>query len=261
MKNEKLEDEIEVEIQNTKSKVSMIIKDIKNNQYLYRYNEEQKVISASIIKVPIMLAVLEKVRLEKITLNQKQLVAREDILEDTEVFEEGEKEYTIKELLNWMIINSDNTATNILIKLLGMDWINYYIKETLKLENTKLQRLMLDEKARNSNIENYTTQEDMLKMFENLYQKRILTPNLCEIAIQVLKRQRKQNQIMRYIYEDVEFAHKTGALDYLNHDVGVMELNNKEIYIGVSVYDCERQEGDRELVGRIGKIIYEKIKE
>ena len=65
---------------------------------------------------------------------------------------------------------------------------------------------------------------------------------------------------MRYIYDDVKFAHKTGVLDYLNHDVGVMNINNQMIYIGISVYNCEQREGNKQIVGKIGKLVYNRYK-
>lgn len=88
--------------------------------YVYlRYNEKystEKLVSASTIKLPIMLAIFEEVKNKNINLNDTILVTKNDILDDTEIFENGEKYYSINELINWMIIESDNTATNVLLK-------------------------------------------------------------------------------------------------------------------------------------------------
>ena len=86
-------------------------------------------------------------------------------------------------------------------------------------------------------LNNYMSQKDMLNIFILLFKKEILNEELCNIAIDILYNQRCQNQIMRYIYEPIKFAHKTGSLDYLNHDVGVMNINNKMVYIGISIYN------------------------
>ena len=61
---------------------------------------------------------------------------------------------------------------------------------------------------------------------------------------------------MRYIFEPIKFAHKTGSLDYLNHDVGVMNINNKMVYIGISIYNSYNKKGNKKLIGNIGKKIY-----
>lgn len=104
MKN--LNVEINSLLSNIENNVSILIKDIKNNKIIYSINENERIIAASTIKVQIMLAILEQVRQNKIKLNDKLLVKNTDILEDTEVFEQGEGYYTIEELLNWMIIKS-----------------------------------------------------------------------------------------------------------------------------------------------------------
>lgn len=204
-----------------------------------------------------MLGVLEKVHKKEVSLQQKILVGKDEILHDTKVFEDKEGYYSIYELLSWMIITSDNTATNIILKKFGMEYFNHYIKNILNIRFTYLERYMLDKKA--GSLNNYTTQEDMFHIFSLLFNKEILTDQLCDIAIEILYNQRCQDQIMRYIYHPIRFAHKTGSLDYLNHDVGVMSINGRLFYIGISVYNCKDKEGDKKLVGKLGKEIYRVI--
>ncbi len=255
---------IELDINNIinmfNEKLSIIVKNINKEEYIYRYNSDKRVISASLIKVPIMLTVFEKVKLGELNLNSQILVKDEDILDDTEVFESGEGYYSLEELVNWMIIESDNTATNVIIDILGFKEINDFIRNTMNLKSTCIQRKMLDQQAIKNGFNNYTNQEDMLEVFEGLFKKDILTEELCEKSIEILYNQRCQNQVMRYIYEPVKYAHKTGALDYLNHDVGIMNINNENFYIGVSVYDSKNIKGNKKLTGIIGKEIYEYLK-
>lgn len=248
-------------IKDSNDELSIIIKRIDNNENIYVYKENEKIISASIIKVPIMLAVLNKLINNNISLETQIHIDKKIILKDTEVFETNQNTYSLKELLNWMIISSDNTATNILIEYVGMDYINEYIKEELKVKNTVLQRYMLDYNAINEGKNNYTNQMDMLIIFEKLFKKEILNEEYCEFAIQVLYNQRIKNQILRYVYEPCEFAHKTGSLEYLNHDVGVLKLNNKLFYIGISIYNCKSRIGNKRLSGILGKLIIDYLKE
>ncbi|MBR3229366.1 MAG: serine hydrolase [Clostridia bacterium] len=240
--------------------VSAIIKDINSQEYIYKFNSDTKLISASTIKVPIMLAILEEVRQGNISLDAELLVKSEDVTYNTKVFENGEKRYSIYELINWMIINSDNTATNVLIRKIGMDKINSYILNELKVKSTSLQRYMLDFEAVKEGLNNYMSQEDMLIIFTKLFNKKILNDDLCEKAVNILYNQRGQYRIMRYIYEPVKFAHKGGALDYLGHDVGVMNINDKLYYVGISVYDSKDKEGNNRLFGNLGREIYEYLK-
>ena len=255
MKN--LSKEIEKLVECSNENTSILIKELNSDCDIYNFNSTEKLVSASIIKVPIMLAIFNEVKNGKANLNDMIFVTQNDILYDTEIFENGEKKYSINELINWMIIESDNTATNVLLKHFGMENVNNYIANVLKVKSTYLQRYMLDKKAIESGLNNYTSQKDMLDIFTLLYNKEILNEELCVIAINILYNQRCQDQIMRYIFEPIKFAHKTGALDYLNHDVGVMNINNKMFYIGVSVYNSNNKKGNRKLIGNIGKKIYD----
>ena len=123
-------------------------------------------------------------------------------------------------------------------------------------ENTKEEI----KKAIENGFNNYTSQEDMLSIFTKLFNKDILNDKLCDKAIEILYNQRCQDQVMRYIYQHVKYAHKTGYLDYLNHDVGVMNINNKYFYIGISVYNSKNIKGNKRLIGNLGRTIYEYLK-
>ena len=255
MKN--LSKEIEKLVEDSNENVSILIKELNSDCDIYNFNSTKKLVSASIIKVPIMLAILNEIKNGKANLNDMVLVTKNDILYDTEVFENGEKNYSINELINWMIIESDNTATNVLLRHFGMENVNHYIANVLKVKSTYLQRYMLDEKAIENGLNNYMSQKDMLDIFTLLFNKKILNENLCDIAINILYNQRCQNQIMRYIFEPIKFAHKTGVLDYLNHDVGVISINNRMFYIGVSIYNSNNKKGNKKLIGNIGKKMYD----
>lgn len=257
---ESIIDKLDSMIKYSRENVSVIVKDIDTQEYIYKYNSNTKLVSASTIKVPIMLAVLEEVRQENISLEDEILVKSKDVTYNTKVFENGEKYYSIYELINWMIINSDNTATNVLIRKIGMNKINSYILNELKVKSTSLQRYMLDFEAIKQGLNNYMSQEEMLAIFTKLFNKEILNDDLCEKAIKILYNQRGQYRIMRYIYEPVKFAHKGGALDYLGHDVGVMNINNKFYYVGISVYNSKDKEGNKRLFGNLGKEIYDYLK-
>lgn len=258
---ESLTNDLEKIVKKSEENVSILIKKLNSLTPIYSYNNKIRLISASTIKVQIMLAALNEVKNNNISLDEKILVEDADILDDSEVFDNGKGFYTLYELINWMIIVSDNTATNVIIKKIGMSKINEYILNTLELKSTVLQRYMLDNKARGNGFENYTCQEDMLNTFLKLFNKEILNNELCDKAIQILYNQRHQNQIMRYIYTPVKFAHKTGYLEFLNHDVGVMNINNKYYYVGISVYNSTMKEGNKRLVGILGKVIYNYLKE
>ncbi len=258
---EKLIHQLREVITDSHEHVSMIIKDIDQSSDIFRHNGDTRIISASTIKVAILLAVLHDVKQDKIRLEDELLVCQADILSDSKVFEHGEIRCTLYELLHWMIIESDNTATNVLIKAFTFDKINAYIKDQLQCSATSLQRYMLDSEAVKNGFNNYTSQAEMCHIFTKLFHKELLTPELCEIAIEILHRQRYQDLALRYVYEPVRYAHKTGNLEHYNHDVGVMSICDKHYYVGISVYDSPNKKGNKPLMGTLGKLAYEYLKQ
>lgn len=256
--NEEINEKI-IDILNKKNEnIDVLVKNITEEIEIFEYNKDDIFVSASIIKIPIMLSILNEVAKDNIKLNTIIKIKEEDILSDNECLKYGVLEYKIDDLITWMITKSCNSSTNILIKYLGFKKINKYCKE-IGLNNTKLERYMDDEESIKNGKNNYTTLEDMCKCFELMLNKEILTYDICNVALNYLYNQKINNQLPRYL-NNVKFAHKTGGLDYLNSDVGIFELNGQIYFIGISVYNTPKIEGDRKIVGKLSKMIYKYLK-
>ena len=128
---------------------------------LYERGAGRRAVSASTIKVFILLAALDEVRRGRLALDTPVAVTAEDILPDTGVFVDGPGMHPLEELLVWMIVLSDNTATNVLIGLLGAECINAAAC-SVGTKNTVLERKMLDWDAVSAGRNNYTSAEDLL---------------------------------------------------------------------------------------------------
>jgi beta-lactamase class A len=249
-----INDKITKLIQGKTGDISVLIQDIDSPDSVCDINSDRSFVSASLIKTPIMLCLLDAVSKGYLSLSDEIKIT--EVLYDSLTFK-GPRKATIHELLTWMIIDSDNTSTNALIHLLGFDMINKFIQET-GLAHTSLQRLMLDFDAVKLGKNNYTTNRDVFASFKSLCMETILSPELCRLAIGILLKQRDTKCLPRLIWEDgVTFAHKTGGLDCLRHDAGIMSFNNKRIYVGVLAENCDTLEGYPELIGEIGRMAYE----
>lgn len=261
MNRDALQNYAENEIRDTEANVSLLVYDFMKQEPLLSFQPERRLVSASTIKTQIMLAVFDRVQKGALSLTQRIPVPCREILEDTEVFNCGQKDCPLEELVTWMIINSDNTATNLLIELLGMEAINASIR-ALGLRETVLERKMLDWDAIKAGRNNYTSARDQLLTFNRLYKNAILTPELCGLAADILRRQRDCSLALRYLCPPgVTFAHKTGGLDHLNHDCGVFRIPGHTYYFGCfvtdAVDDTEKNPVAGRLIGRLSKAVYE----
>ena len=84
--------------------------------------------AASLIKVPIAVALMQKVSKENISLDTSVYVSRGNFTEDASKIR-ARKRYPLKTLVGEMIDHSSNIATNQLIDYLGRPYINKVLKD------------------------------------------------------------------------------------------------------------------------------------
>ena len=105
--------------------------------------------SASMIKLPILLCMYDCAAQGILNVSDTVKLTREDLTGGSGILAmlQPGREYTLYEYAMLMITLSDNTATNLLIKELGTDAINRYIR-SLGLTDTVLARKIMDFDAR-----------------------------------------------------------------------------------------------------------------
>lgn len=260
MELEHLREKCTAEANAAPAHVSLLVQEISCDQPLLEYDAQRRLISASTIKTQIMLTVLEKVKNGSLSLQTAVPVSAEEVLPDSTAFDRPITEITLAELLHWMICISDNTATNLLIRLVGMDAVNNYCDETLHLTATKLERRMLDWSALQQGRNNYTSPRDMLQTYRALAQKTILNPGLCDYALSILSRQQDKTVAFRYIWEPLNAAHKTGGLDGLDHDTGLLFYQSHTYFFGFFATDGISNRKNQQLIGRLFRMLIDYLK-
>ena len=136
----------------------------------------------------------------------------------------------LDENLNSMITVSDNDAANTLVNYLGsgddaagMARVNKFCQDH-GYTNTSMGRLLL---ADNSNGDNYTSVKDCGKFLKTIYQqdKGTSTEDTlagAEYMYHLLKMQTRQNKIPAQMPDGVKVANKTGELDTVENDAGII---------------------------------------
>ena len=218
------------------------------------------VASASLIKVPILSAVLAKVHREKRSLTEILPIAPSDYVEFSVVTEQQLTSITLLEALSWMMMTSDNTATNVCIRYVGMDACNAYFTEQ-GWHATTLRRYMMDTASRAAGIDNTTSAADCAAVFTALYNGDLLNGEMNAIALDLLCKQRHADCLRRYIAEDIVIAHKTGELDDVVHDAGIFYLPHRHYFLAILLTDVKEVEEAKQYIGRLSKAIYAGYKE
>lgn len=197
---------------------------------------------ASLIKVPILAAAFQKIEAGALALDQKVEVTEKDKAGGSGTLDArlGPQPLavTVEELLTLMVRDSDNTATNRIISLVGMDSVNQLMAQ-LGLRATRLRRVMMDSAAAKRNDENTSTPLEMVRLFEFIYRERLISRNASRRMIEMLKQVRVDFRAA--LPRGVESASKPGAVPGVRTEAGIVFLEGRPYVLAVM---CSLIEGD-----------------
>lgn len=162
---------------------------------------QRKMQAASVIKLCVMCAVYE------------------DYSRITEQYGEY---YDIDELIESMIVISDNEAADLLVYLLGegdnvegRKKVNEFCKNN-GLANTSMDRMMGDY---NISSDNYTTTEDTAKLLQMIYEGKY---EHSKEMLHLLGNQDRKHKIPAGVPDNVRTANKTGELEDVQNDAAII---------------------------------------
>lgn len=255
-----LKKEIEKIISQVDGKVCINFYDLNKNDG-FSINGDEKVLSASMIKLLILAELMKKISEDKFSLSDTIMMANFMKTEGDGVLKELNTghHFTLKELATLMIIVSDNQATNILIDFLGMENINLLGKE-LGLRETFLERRMMDAEARKNGYDNYTSADNISLLLKLIYQEKLVNKEASQLMLEILLKQQQGERLQRYLPTDIKIAHKCGDLDNLENDGGIIWLEEK-VYILVVLTSRMSNLQCKQTIGKISKFVYDKMEE
>ena len=128
---------------------------------------------------------------------------------------------TLMDLAVLMIIVSDNTATNLLIRRLGMEGVNETIQR-MGMKATRLRRLLFDSQAAAQGIKNTISPGEMGRLLAALYRGEVVSPAASARMLGILGDQRLNGKLPFWLNGKVKCAHKTGEDTNITHDVGIL---------------------------------------
>jgi beta-lactamase class A len=189
--------------------------------------------SASLIKVPIMVAALQEAESGRLPLSRQLRLDAVPRVGGSGVLAEltDLDRLSVRDLLTLMIVISDNLATNLLIDAIGMAVINRSAAAA-GLAHTRLRRTMMDLEARRVGLENHTTATDMTLLLEQIAIGRgglFGSQESCAVARHALARQQLNDRLPRHLPAGACFAHKSGELAGIRHDAGYLLVAGRPV--------------------------------
>ena len=230
--------------------------------------------TASVIKLGILYEALEQIREgkthwdDKLTLNKADQVPGSGIL----LFFDTPLPLTLKDALTFMVVMSDNTATNLAMDHIGIPNVNKRL-EALGLKDTYLYKkvfkpnppgVVMPEDQKKFGL-GKTTAREMATLMRKIVTCDLAEPgaparpddaDLCAVALHMLHVQFYRNAIPRYLdgmpgATGDSIANKTGSLDAVRNDVAAVSTKNGLVVISCFTFNNQDHSWGTEQEGEL----------
>ncbi len=202
----------------------------------------------STIKIPLMAEVFEQIKAGKFALTDKYTFVREDSQPGTGTIQRLDPGavMTVKDLITMMVIVSDNTATEVLYRMVGgpeavnarMDALGLKTIRAMSVPSKWFPSL----RAAASTEQFYrdgtfpfglSTPREMGRLLEMMERGTLVDKPSSDLMLRILRGQVYRTRIPRYV-TGYQIPHKTGDfLPYVGDDVGVLEAQGRTIILSV----------------------------
>ncbi len=229
----------------------------------FGWREDERVTTASTIKLPILAALFDKVAKgevrweETLELHTADKVGGSGVLRE---FSDGLR-IPIRDLANLMIVVSDNTATNLILDRITAESVNVFM-DLLGLPQTRSLRKVasgsgaklsgwskagLLEQNRRFGL-GVSTCREMAVLIELLANGKVVSPETSKQMIAILERQQYKDGIGRRLGA-LKVASKSGQLSQLRSDVALVTAPKGRIAIAITVDGLKASENNDDSPG------------
>jgi beta-lactamase class A len=259
-----LQEKIEARLKNAKGTWSVALEDLNDGASL-SLNGDELFYAASIIKVPIMAAGFAAAEEGVVRLGDRLPLRRDDIVDGSGVlqFMSPGIKLPIYDLVTLMIIQSDNTATNMLIDLIGMEKIQA-IMNGLGMERSEIHHKLMIVQANRMNS-NEITASDVTALLTRIARGECVSLHASEQMVRIMKQQQLSNGLIDSLpaknnsivgsLPDWEFAGKTGNVDGIMHECALLYVHGRCVAITVLSKGCAEDDA-RGMIAQIGSDVY-----
>lgn len=227
-KQEALKNVIDSELSKLDGDYAVIIKDLASD-ISYSKNENMLFTSASIYKLAVMYKIFD-------LLEKNQISYSKQITTGT----------TVKGALNLMITVSDNASALALANLAGWNNIQSF------LISNGIEGFYLNQETPQ------VTATAVDQLLEKIYFNKAVSQNASGEMKNLLLSQTINNRIPKYLPTDIQVAHKTGELDFVRHDTGIV-FGKKSDYIFIFLSKTPAPENAIENIANLSKKIFDAL--
>ncbi len=234
--------------------ISLYFRDLNNGPWI-GINEKETFTPASLLKVPLMIAYLKIAEKDPSILEKKILTENNQNLLSQNIIPlrtvEAGKEYKVEELIEYMIIYSDNLAADALLRHIDLESLNNTYRD--------LGIPVPDGKK----VDDFMSVRDYSSFFRILYNASYLNHEMSEKALKILTKSQFVQGLTAGVPAQVEIAHKFGERISGNkkqlHDCGIIYKENSPYLLCIMTRGQDFSKMG-EVISEISALVYREFK-
>ena len=232
----------------TRATYSVVIRDLTTDE-TYSLNADREYTTASLYKLWTMAVVYERIENGR---SDKDQILSATIPELNEAFNiasdsaekvEGEISLSVEDALERMITVSENYPAMLLTRHVGVSNVASFLKKEGFTQSTVGRDLPK------------STASDIAAFYTKLYRSDFVSNEYTQEMLELLKRQRINDRIPKYLPESIEVAHKTGELGSSKHDAGIVFTPEGD-YVIVMMSESSTPQQAAERLAKISENVY-----
>ena len=223
-------DRIEKDLQKLEEKIKgydgvagIYVRDTKGG-WGYGIRPDEEFFTASVIKVPIMVAVYRKVDSGELSFTDSFPTEPGDWAAGAGwlQWEDAGKSYTVGDYLWMMMTQSDNVATNALVRIAGgPDQVNK-VARSMGAEDTELYQKVTSERGVVPKYDNRSTTHDMAVMLDKVANGEAASAGSCKYMKELMQANELESWLEDPLPKDAAVAQKGGWLYGVYDEVGIV---------------------------------------
>lgn len=247
-------------------RIGIHVKDLRNGRTV-SIDADSVFPTASIVKVPIMLGIMDRIRKGELSYHQKITWAdtiRYDPGEDIIAYLKPGSPIELSKALMLMMTISDNNASLMLQGLAGTGTAINRLMDSLGYPQTRVNSRTPGREASRSVFGwGQTTPREMARILEDIAQRRIFDSALCDRMLRIMGRQYWDEEALASLPPDVFVASKNGAVNASRSEVLFVKGRHPYILTVFTKENADKSwEADNEawvLTRRISSVVWEHL--
>ena len=249
--SKELESIVQTQLSNSQGDYAVAIKNLKTGERYY-FNEHKIFETASLYKLFVMGTVFRKIQDGNLSqndiLSQKIAILNQKFRISSESAEltEGDISLPIESALTRMITISDNYSALLLAEKVRLSQVAIFLTQNGLIESHVGTKGETPE----------TSAFDVSLFFEKLYKEELASKQYTQAMLTLLKNQKLNGKLPKYLPQNINVSHKTGELGRLSHDAGIVYTPKGE-YVIVVLTETPRPLEANENIAVISKSVYD----